>query len=95
MISETDYGSLIEKYPDIPSYPAPAGARKIPAAWLIEQCGWKGKRLGDAGTFEKQPLVLVNHGNATGRQILELATCIEKDIRVKFGISLEKEVNVV
>ena len=95
VILKAEYESLIMKYPDIPSYPAPAGARKIPAAWLIEQCGWKGKRIGDAGTFEKQPLVLVNHGHATGRQILDLAKSIEEDVAVKYGISLEKEVNIV
>ena len=95
VIPEAEFESLFKKYPDIPSYPAPAGARKIPAAWMIEQCGWKGKRLGDAGTFEKQPLVLVNHGNATGRQILDLAKSIEEDVAVKYGIKLEKEVNIV
>ncbi len=95
VIPEAEFESLLKKYPDIPSYPAPAGARKIPAAWMIEQCGWKGKRLGDAGTFEKQPLVLVNHGNATGRQILDLAKSIEEDVAVKYGIKLEKEVNIV
>jgi UDP-N-acetylmuramate dehydrogenase len=95
VIPEEQYESLFKKYPDIPSYPAPAGARKIPAAWLIEQCGWKGKRKGDAGTFEKQPLVLVNHGNATGRQILDLAKGIEEDIIGKYGIKLEKEVNII
>jgi UDP-N-acetylmuramate dehydrogenase len=95
VIPEAEYESLFKDYPDIPSYPAAAGARKIPAAWLIEQSGWKGKRIGDAGTFEKQPLVLVNHGNATGRQILDLATRIEEDVAVKYGIELEKEVNIV
>lgn len=95
VIPIVDFESLLEKYPDLPFYPAPAGARKIPAAWLIEQCGWKGKRLGDAGTFEKQPLVLVNHGQATGRQILDLARRIEADVSEKFGISLEREVNVI
>jgi UDP-N-acetylmuramate dehydrogenase len=94
-VSEVQFESLFKKFPDIPSYPAPAGSRKIPAAWLIEQCGWKGKRIGDAGTFEKQPLVLVNHGNATGRQILDLAKSIENDVFGKYGIKLEKEVNIV
>jgi UDP-N-acetylmuramate dehydrogenase len=95
VISEDEFESLSKAHPDIPSYPAQEGARKIPAAWLIEQCGWKGKRIGDAGTFEKQPLVLVNHGNATGRQILGLAKSIEEDVDVKYGIRLEKEVNIV
>lgn len=95
LVPEAEYESLLLKYHDIPSYPAAEGAKKIPAAWLIEQCGWKGKRFGDAGTFEKQPLVLVNHGNATGRQILDLAKSIEEDVEKKYGIRLEKEVNIV
>ncbi len=95
VIPEEAYESLFEKYPEIPSYPAPSGARKVPAAWLIEQCGWKGKRIGDAGTYEKQPLVLVNLGNATGGQILDLAKRIEEDVAGKFGIRLEKEVNII
>jgi UDP-N-acetylmuramate dehydrogenase len=95
VIPEEKYESLLQQYQDIPSYPAPLGARKIPAAWLIEQCGWKGKRIGDAGVYEKQPLVLVNHGNATGRQILDLAKNIEGDVAGRFGIWLEKEVNII
>ncbi len=86
---------LLGKYPGIPSYPAASGSRKVPAAWLIEQCGWKGKRRGDAGCYDKQPLVLVNHGGATGQDILELAARIETDVMERFGIGLEKEVNVV
>jgi UDP-N-acetylmuramate dehydrogenase len=95
VVPEETYEWLLKNHPDIPSYPAPAGARKIPAAWLIEHSGWKGKRMGDAGTFEKQPLVLVNYGNATGRQILDLAGNIERDVFNKFGIRLEKEVNII
>jgi UDP-N-acetylmuramate dehydrogenase len=95
IIPEEVYEALLTDHPELPSYPAPAGTRKIPAAWLIEQCGWKGKRIGDAGTFERQPLVLVNHGNATGRQILDLASKIEEDVSKKYGIRLEKEVNIL
>lgn len=68
---------------------------KIPAAWLIEQCGWKGYRNGDAGVHANQPLVLVNYGGATGLQILELANRIIDSVRQKFGIELETEVNVI
>ncbi len=68
---------------------------KIPAAWLIEQCGWKGYRAGDAGVHPNQPLVLVNYGNATGTQILELAGEITESVFKKFGIQLEIEVNVI
>jgi UDP-N-acetylmuramate dehydrogenase len=95
VVPEETYESLIRNHPDMPSYPAPAGCRKIPAAWLIEQCGWKGKRMGDAGTFDRQPLVLVNHGGATGRQILDLAEKIAGDVAGKYGIKLEKEVNII
>lgn len=84
-----------EDHPEIPSYPASAGSRKVPSAWLIEQSGWKGKRLGDAGSYEKQPLVLVNYGSASGKDILDLASRIEEDVFRNFGIKLEKEVNVV
>ncbi len=89
------YEKLLEEFPGIPSYPSPGGSRKVPAAWLIEQCGWKGKRQGDAGCYEKQPLVLVNHGSASGQDILELAALIEADVMERFGIGLEREVNVI
>ncbi len=94
-IPEEQYQGILEKYPGLPSYPAAGRSRKIPSAWLIEQCGWKGKRRGDAGCYEKQALVLVNYGSATGKDILELATLIEKDVHGRFGIRLEKEVNVI
>ncbi len=95
VIPDEHYRELLKQYPGMPSYPASASGRKIPAAWLIEQCGWKGKRIGDAGCYEKQPLVLVNLGRATGKEIMELAARIEKDIENSFGIHLEKEVNVI
>jgi UDP-N-acetylmuramate dehydrogenase len=95
VVSYETYQDLMKEYPGMPSYPAPGNARKIPAAWLIEQCGWKGKRLGDAACYEKQPLVIVNFGNATGKDILELAGNIQNDVTSRFGIGLEKEVNVV
>ena len=79
----------------IPSYPATDGFVKIPAAWLIEQCGWKGYRDGDAGVHAQQALVLVNHGKAKGRELLELATAIQQSVQEKFAISLEMEVNVI
>jgi UDP-N-acetylmuramate dehydrogenase len=95
VVPEEQFRQLTTEHPVMPSYPTQAGSRKIPAAWLIEQCGWKGKRSGDAGCYEKQPLVLVNHGSASGRDILELATGIEDEVYTKFGIRLEKEVNVI
>lgn len=82
-----------EKYPEAPHYHLENGDVKIPAGWLIEQAGWKGRRFGDAGCHEKQALVLVNYGNATGQEIVDLAIRIQQDVKEKFGILLSPEVN--
>jgi len=87
--------SIIDKFPDMPSWHAGGEEIKIPAAWLIEKAGFKGYRSGNAGVHPMQPLVLVNHGNATGKEILELAIKIRESVLDRFGISLEFEVNVV
>ncbi|MGH2564781.1 MAG: UDP-N-acetylmuramate dehydrogenase [Ginsengibacter sp.] len=79
----------------IPSYKIDDDKYKIPAGWLIEQCGWKGYRKGDVGCYEKQALVLVNYGNANGNEILTLSEEIKKSIQNKFGILLETEVNTI
>ena len=68
---------------------------KIPAGWLIEQCGWKGKSLGRAGVYEKQALVLVNRGGATGIEVATLANTIVADVRKKFGITITPEANII
>ena len=94
VISADEHARLKEQFPAMPSF-SMDGAFKIPAAWLIDQCGFKGKRIGDAGVHVNQPLVLVNYGNASGREILALADDIINSVKKKFGITLETEVNMI
>lgn len=95
VIHQLLFNNLQQEFPKIPSFPAGANTLKIPAAWLIEQAGWKGYRKGDAGVHEHQALVLVNYGRATGREIFALAMQIQLNVKEKFGILLEPEVNIV
>lgn len=94
VMGKEQFSSLKEKFQGIGSFTQDNGI-KIAAAWLIDQCGWKGYRSGDAGVHPQQPLVLVNWGSATGHEILELAEQIQSDVEKKFGIILEKEVRVL
>ena len=89
------YRAIAAAYTDVPHYVISEDEIKIPAAWLIEQCGWKGKRHGGAGVYEKQPLILVNLGHATANDIMELASLIQQSVFKKFHIQLEPEVNYI
>ena len=95
VISKKQFLELQEKYPTVPSYKVSGTEVKVPAGWLIEQAGFKGKRFGDYGVHTKQALVLVNYGNASGKEIHHLAQKIQETILQKFGITLEIEVNVI
>ncbi len=95
VVKESAATDLKADFPNAPCYPAGPGFVKVAAGWLIEQCGWKGFRRGDAGVYEKQALVLVNYGNASGKEIVDLASEISESVRKKFGISLEREVEVI
>jgi len=94
VISAEHFLSLKRDNPGIKGFDQPNGV-KVPAAWLIEQCGWKGKRIGNTGSHEKQALVLVNYGGAKGEEIWRLAQDIIESVHHKFGIALEPEVNVI
>ncbi|QNL20785.1 UDP-N-acetylmuramate dehydrogenase [Hyphobacterium sp. CCMP332] len=95
VISIQEFQKLKEKHPEIPSYAIDQNSVKIPAGWLIENAGWKGKIYKNSGVHEKQALVLVNKGNASGNDVLELSQLILNDIKSKFGIQLEREVNII
>lgn len=91
VVPEDKANALLAEYPTMPHYPAPGGV-KIPAGWLIEQCGWKGKQLGAAGVHPMQALVLINCGGAKGSDVEHLAFTIQDDVRKKFGIEIHPEV---
>lgn len=95
VISKKLFSKLQSKNKDIPSYLVSENEIKIPAGWLIEQCGFKGKRLGNTGVHEKQALVLVNYGKATGKEVLDLARLIQTQVKKTFEIDLEMEVNII
>ena len=94
-IEKSHFETLLKNYPDLKSFPAANGKIKIPAAWLIEQTDWKGKRFGNIGVHEKQALVLVNYGGGTGKELIDLANKIIDSVKEKFGVELTPEVNII
>lgn len=95
VVSDDFAEKLIKDHPGIPLYKESSGGRKIAAGWLIEQCGWKGKRVGNAGVHDKQALVLVNYGKASGLDIYKISEKIRESVLNKFGINLEREVEII
>ncbi len=95
IVGRKKYDELSVLYPDMPHYMVDEDHVKIPAGWMIEQCGWKGRTLGHAGVHSKQALVLVNKGGATGLEIVQLCEAVRQDVKVKFGIDIHPEVNII
>lgn len=95
IIEHQQYETLLQVYPQMPHYIIDDTHIKVPAGWMIEQCGWKGKSLGKAAVHHKQALVLVNAGGATGNDILCLCKAIQRDVHSRFGITIKPEVNIL
>jgi UDP-N-acetylmuramate dehydrogenase len=95
MVDKTVFNCIRVEHPEIPFYPGDGNQMKIPAAWLIEKSGWKGKRLGNVGTWPSQPLVIVNFGGASGQEIYDFSENLLQEVEQVFGITLEREVNVI
>lgn len=95
VVSHDTFEQLKASFPSIVAFPQLDQSVKLAAGWLIEQCGWKGYRSGDAGCHASQALVLVNYGNATGKEIYDLSEMILQSVKARFGISLEREVNII
>jgi UDP-N-acetylmuramate dehydrogenase len=94
-VTKEKFSQLKQQFENIVGYENADGTIKLAAGWLIEQCGWKGFRSGDAGVHAKQALVLVNYGNATGDEIFILSEKIMDSVVSKFGVQLEREVNII
>jgi UDP-N-acetylmuramate dehydrogenase len=95
VITLNEFELVQQKYPDVVNYPTADGQVKLAAGWLIEQCGWKGKTVGNTGTWKSQALVLVNHGGATGEEVYSLSSQIIDSVYTKFGVTLQREVNII
>lgn len=95
IIPLSQFEKLKDQFPDMVHFPSGQGFVKIAAGWLIESCGWKGKVVGNTGTWKNQALVLVNHGGSTGSEIYEFSEQVIESVNLKFGITLEREVNII
>lgn len=95
IVARVRFEELKQQYPSMPCYDVDADRVKIPAGWMIDQCGWKGKSLGPAAVHDKQALVLVNLGGATGRDVIALSDAVRASVREKFGIEIHPEVNFI
>ena len=95
VVSREKYLELAALYENMPHYDIDENHVKIPAGWMIEKCGWKGRRMGNAGVHSKQALVLVNKGGATGLEIVALCDAVRQDVKARFGIDIYPEVNIV
>jgi UDP-N-acetylmuramate dehydrogenase len=95
VISAEEFAVVQAKFPDVVNYPAADGGVKLAAGWLIEACGWKGKIVGQTGTWKNQALVLVNHGGATGQEVYDFSSQIIDSVYTKFGVTLQREVNII
>ncbi|HEY2581380.1 MAG TPA: UDP-N-acetylmuramate dehydrogenase [Mucilaginibacter sp.] len=95
IIDAVQFNGLKLKFPEVVHYPAADGHVKLAAGWLIEQCGWKGKVAGNTGTWKNQALVLVNHGGATGEEVYTFSSQIIDSVYTKFGVMLQREVNII
>ena len=94
VVSNSLFQQLVSEFPAIVHFPLADGQEKLAAGWLIEQCGWKGKQIGNAGTWKNQALVLVNCGGASGKEIYDFSELIIQSVKAKFGVELAREVNI-
>ncbi|SES26996.1 UDP-N-acetylmuramate dehydrogenase [Pedobacter rhizosphaerae] len=95
VIEKYEFADIVAKHPDMVHYPTGDGKVKLAAGWLIEQCGWKGKVVGNTGTWKNQALVLVNHGGASGKEVFDFSAQIIDSVKSTFGVTLEREVNIL
>jgi UDP-N-acetylmuramate dehydrogenase len=95
VISKSDFDAVKSNHPDVVAYPAGENQMKLAAGWLIDQAGWKGKTFENYGVHKNQALVLVNYGGATGQQIYNLSEEVLQSVSSKFGVQLEREVNIM